>query len=526
MNAFHRTRSDLQAAVQRLDADAAHLHDALDRYEVPQKVGRAGTWLTARRLAAVEHLDADAERLQRTLDRHQLPHKAERAGRWLSTVLAALVRDADGWARRVDGLHPDLLRPARAARLARTAIASTAVLGLVSVMAFASLAGSHRRVQLDRLAGAQAPARLQALSSEDADAKAAPAAVHATGPVPATGGAGPAVAAHADAVAPKTIPANRGALPVGKGMWVWQPERTEGGNPAAIVARAKATGLTHLYVRTGTLKGGFDGAGFLDQLLPAAHASGLRIYGWDFPYLNDIDSDVARAAAAINHITPDGHRIDGFASDIELRSMGVNITPVTAFVYGQKLRAAVGRDVPLIATVPRPSAALVTYPFAEVVAHFDAIAPMVYWMGNDPAATVADTIAKLAPLNRPIIPVGQAYDGGGEGGPPGVPGRDQLLAFMKQADASGAVGVSWWSWQHADAQAWDAVRDAPEFRLPEGSTALTPGQVRAYQALLTSLGFRTPVNGVWDAGTAQALADYQRTARLPITGVVDGPTRE
>jgi peptidoglycan hydrolase-like protein with peptidoglycan-binding domain len=331
----------------------------------------------------------------------------------------------------------------------------------------------------------------------------------------------------AAAPAPRTIPTKRGALPIGKGMWIWQPERTEGNNADAIVARAKATGLTHLYVRTGTLKGGFDGAEFLDRLLPKAHAAGLRVYGWDFPYLNDIDGDVARAAAAATHVTPDGHRIDGFASDIELRSMGVNINNVTAFVYGQKLRAAVGPDFPLIATVPRPSAALVNYPFPEVAAFFDAIAPMVYWMGNDPAATVADTIAKLAPLNRPIIPVGQAYDGGSEGGPPGVPARPQIIAFMQSAEKAGAAGVSWWSWQHADQQAWDAVRDSAEFMPPVGpGTSMNAGQVRAYQVLLTSLGFKAALTGVWDVATASVVADYQRAARLPVTGMIDAATRD
>jgi len=337
---------------------------------------------------AAELLDEDAQRIQRVAADHhvaervsqvwttlEVERRVDGAAAGVTAALRAVLYRLDAVARWVDSLRPDLLQPARAARLARTTTAMTALLAFVAVSAFATLAGPHKAVPIDRVAADQAPARLQALAVAESEGNEAA----STRPVPAEGAVGPAVPADPAAVTPptRTIPANRGALPVGKGMWIWQPERAEGGNPEAIVARSKATGLTHLYVRTGTLKGGFIGAEFLNRLLPVAHAANIRVYGWDFPYLNDIDSDVARAAAAINHLTPDGHRIDGFSSDIELRSMGVNINNHTAFEYGRKLRAAVGRDVPLIATVPRPNPALINYPFAEIAAHFDAMAPMV-----------------------------------------------------------------------------------------------------------------------------------------------------
>ena len=86
----------------------------------------------------------------------------------------------------------------------------------------------------------------------------------------------------------------RGALPVGKGMWMYQPKAVEGGNAEAIIARATAVGLTHIFVRTGSSKTGFYAADFLSKILPVAHAHGIRIYGWDFPYLDDIAYDIGR----------------------------------------------------------------------------------------------------------------------------------------------------------------------------------------------------------------------------------------
>jgi hypothetical protein len=343
--------------------------------------------------------------------------------------------------------------------------------------------------------------------------------------VAAPGGAGGAVRPAPAPPAPPSPPTIKGALPVGKGMWLYLPDRVEGGNVDALVARAKAVGLTHVYVRTGSSKDGFNAREYLDRLLPAAHAAGIRVYAWDFPYLDNWQDDVTRALAAIYYATPGGHRVDGFSADIELRSMGVNLTPLTALAYGANLRRQVGANYPLIATVPRPSSRLVGYPFAEVVTYFDAIAPMVYWMGDEPGDAAATSLAALRGFGKPLLPVGQAYDGGPEGGPAGVPSAAQIQRFMHVSEEAGATGVSFWSWQHASQEAWDAIRDAPQFRLSAAPDPPSIGQVRAYQVLLNSLGFPVGIDGVWGPNTAAAVASYQRAARLPVTGAIDAATR-
>lgn len=446
---------------------------------------------------------------------------AIRAGRTVHHGRRRLVDAADQVDRHVSRL-PEVLSRHHQRRVAETLLATAAMLAVLGVAAAGNLDPSVRPFTVDRLAS-RVPARTEAPAPAQQEAAAAPAPAPEPKEAPAT----PAAAAPTTPTPsppPPAIPASRGPVPVGKGMWIYVAEQAEGGNAEAIVARAQRTGLTHLYVRTGTLKGGFMAADFLNRLLPKAHAAGLRVYAWDFPYLNDVAGDVNRALAAIRHLTPDGHRVDGYTADIELRSMGVNVNPDTATAFGTTLRRMVGPNYPLIATVPRPSPALLTYPYAEVVASFDAVAPMVYWLGRDPATDVIDTIKALAPLGKPIIPVGQAYDGSREGGPPGVPPRDQLLRFMQAAEENGAVAVSWWSWQHADPQAWDAVREAPHFTLPL-APALSPWQVRSYQTLVATLGFPMPITGVWDEPTANAVRAYQAAARLPQTGVIDEATR-
>jgi len=258
-------------------------------------------------------------------------------------------------------------------------------------------------------------------------------------------------------------------------MWIYEPAKTEGANAPAIVARAKATGLTHLWVRMGSAWDGFNVAPFLDRLLPAAHGAGIKVVGWDFPKLDPVDADVRRATTMIRYTTPSGDRVDAFSPDIESRAEGTHLTPDAARRYGQALRDAAGADYPLIATVPRPAKERPEYPYADIVAGYDAIAPMVYWLDRQPDSDVTGALANLARFGKPVYPVGQAYDGSPEGGRKGVPPPEELNRFMRFAADHGAAGISFWSWQAANQPAWNAIREAPQFRTPDPATASVAG---------------------------------------------------
>src|SRR6266513_340445 len=318
------------------------------------------------------------------------------------------------------------------------------------------------------------------------------------------------------AAAPKPI------IPLGKGMWLYQLSMAEGGDAGKVVDKAKAAGLTHLYLRLGSSKGGFYDQAELDKLLPVAHAAGLKVIGWDFVYLDDPAADADRAKAEIDYVTPTGHRIDAFSADIETSSEGVTLTAERAAAYGAQLRALAGPGYPLIATVPRPSPKR-PFPFAEATASFDAIAPMVYWQNRDPATDVAGAIAALAPLGKPILPIGQAYNGGAEGGPNIDPPKDALVAFMNTAFAKGAVGVSFWVWNHATPQQWSAIDEATAWELPTGRAANGAAAV-FLQRVLGLLGQPVAQDGRLGPATRAAIAAVQGDLGLPQTGKLDAAT--
>jgi hypothetical protein len=324
----------------------------------------------------------------------------------------------------------------------------------------------------------------------------------------------------ASAEAAVAAPAAPRILPVGKGMWLHQ--LSQAGPPDRVVAQAQATGLTHIFLRLGSSKGGFYDQPELDALLPVAHAAGIKVVGWDFPYLVDPVGDAQRAATEIAYATPDGHHIDAFSADVETQSEGVNISPPTAQAYATKLRQLVGAGYPLIATVPRASRG---YPYAELAASFDALAPMVYWMNADPAATLAATMDGLAGLGKPIMPVGQAYDGAIDGGPPGAPSKDALDRFTATAAARGAIGVSFWVWHTATPEEWAAIASAHQFDLtPMVAGPNDAGRVAFLQRVLTAFGHAVGVDGHYAESTRQAVAALQARLGLPGSGEFDAAT--
>jgi len=246
-------------------------------------------------------------------------------------------------------------------------------------------------------------------------------------------------------------------LPIqGKGMWIWQFDKVAGGDPHRIVRLAVQRGLSHLYVRAGSSIVGLSGWHNIAALLPIAHHAGLKVIAWDFPYLHNPGKDVRRAAFVLRH-TVKGERVDGFAADVETRSEGTVLTRSRARRYAANLRLIAPKSF-LVLVPPRPTSWVRSfYPYDVLVPHFDAVAPMVYWGRTPPAQAAEQAIAYLRHFGKPVAPIGQSFDMGPEGGPKGAPKGKALVHFMNEAVVKGAVGVSFWSWQHTPSRLWHTI---------------------------------------------------------------------
>ncbi|HEX2046972.1 MAG TPA: hypothetical protein VHF27_04350 [Acidimicrobiales bacterium] len=243
----------------------------------------------------------------------------------------------------------------------------------------------------------------------------------------------------------------------GKGMWIWKHRQTEAGDTDAVVARAKAAGLTQLWVRVGDSRDGFYAADYLSSLVPKAQRAGLAVIGWGFPFLHDPVSDAQWSIEAVSWRGPDGSRLDGFSPDIELASEGVVLTERRITVYLGLVRPA-GGDMPLVATVYRATDARWngSYPYRAIAPYVDAFAPMVYWGCVEPGRATLESVERLATL-KPVHVIGQGYDAGPEGGRAGAPSAAETVRFLDVARRSGAIGASMWVWQSMPAEQWDAL---------------------------------------------------------------------
>jgi uncharacterized lipoprotein YddW (UPF0748 family) len=245
----------------------------------------------------------------------------------------------------------------------------------------------------------------------------------------------------------------------GKGMWIWQWSSTDGGNAAQVVQQAVSAGLHQLWVRVGDSMNGFYGADELDALVPVAHAHGIAVIAWGFPYLWDPVGDAQWTAQILDWHAANGQQVDGYSADIEEATEGVMLSAQRAAVYLGLVRQTAGSRL-VVATVYPPTDANWTganaYPYRAMASYVDAFAPMVYWECTDPGTDSSLDIARLSTL-RPVHVIGQAFNFAGDGGRTPSPSGAEIAEFLSAGRRAGALGASFWVWQEATSEEWSAV---------------------------------------------------------------------
>jgi hypothetical protein len=250
-------------------------------------------------------------------------------------------------------------------------------------------------------------------------------------------------------------------LPTGTGMWLHEFKKSEGGSARAVVARAQRSGLSHVFVQTGSSKKGWIGTPVLKSMLPATKGTGIKVIAWDFPTLKNPRADALRMARAAKYRCAGCPIVAAVAPDVETAAEGTKISAATVRAYYITLRQNLPSYIAILATVPWPSENRTgRYPYAMTAAFADAILPMAYWYNRSPMEVTNTSMRWLSRFKKPIMPVGQGYDGRLDA--PYLP-RDprpgsSVLAFLRTAKAHGARSVSLWSWQTTGRQQWLALK--------------------------------------------------------------------
>ncbi len=254
----------------------------------------------------------------------------------------------------------------------------------------------------------------------------------------------------------------------GKGMW-FTNYLSHHADVNALMRAAKLAGITHVYAEVAISNYGFYAPNALDRLLPAAHAEGIAVIAWVYPYLHDISADVRLTQWVASYATPSGLVPDGIATDVEETDDSASV-----YTYGQVLRALFGPDELMVAAVYH-AFAQTYYPYAAIAASWNVLAPMDYWhshanrvyspqkvttfVGNSIVTIRAALGALDTNTHLPIEELGQTYDmftnDGVNGG--NAPTADEITADMRAARDTGCIGVSWFEWQTASQAEWAAI---------------------------------------------------------------------
>ncbi len=254
----------------------------------------------------------------------------------------------------------------------------------------------------------------------------------------------------------------------GKGMWFtnYLPHHSD---VDQMMRAAKLAGITHVYAEVAITPYGFYARDTLNRLIPAAHKQGIAVIAWVYPYLRDVSLDVRLTKLVADYVTPTGERADGVAADIE-----EVIDRASVYSYGQLTRALLGDNTLMVAAVFHPRAEP-DYPYDAIAASWNVLAPMDYWHSRsgklygraDVARFVAVSIitirAAMGMNQLPIEELGQTYNmftddfTGGDT----APGWDEMIADMDAAKDYGCIGASYFEWQTATQEQWQAISRYP-----------------------------------------------------------------
>lgn len=302
----------------------------------------------------------------------------------------------------------------------------------------------------------------------------------------------------------------------GRGMWIWELARSNGGDLSQIIARAKRSGISTLMIKSS------DGTTYWPQfsstLVGELHAAHLRVCAWQYVYGDDPVGEAQVGAEAVRN------GADCLLIDAEAEYQGKYVAAQT---YIQRLRRLIGTRFPVaLAGFPwidyHPS-----FPYSVFLGPGGAQddVPQMYWrdIGVSPGEVYAHTYSWNELYQRPIFPLGQLY---------GSPPPAQVLRFRQLSRVYGSPGVSWFDWQDAGSRQFEAMsrrvgalHDYAPYTTPPTLAEHAAGDVVVWaQEHLASAGERVQIDGSFGPQMLAAVESFQSAHGLTVSGELDPPT--
>jgi hypothetical protein len=245
----------------------------------------------------------------------------------------------------------------------------------------------------------------------------------------------------------------------GKGWFIWQIPRCEGGNANLIAERAAQTGCTHVLIKVAerTYGFGFDSAGrdLVPAVADALRARGIQVWGWHYVYGDNPTGEANIAVQRCQKL-----RLDGYIIDAEAEYKRPNMaTPARTFM--NIVRPALPNTLIALSSYRYPSYHQ-QLPWKAFLEQCDLTMPQVYWeQAHNPEPQLERTLkeykdTKLVGVVRPLVPTGSAY---------GVNNwkatADDITKFYAKAVSLGLAAANLYSWDYARSAGntflWDAA---------------------------------------------------------------------
>jgi hypothetical protein len=322
-------------------------------------------------------------------------------------------------------------------------------------------------------------------------------------------------------IAKPTSPVKVGAVGAGafegQGMWIWYVSKSSGGSIPAIIAQARASGVTTVFVKSSDGSANYWSQ-FSSSLVAALHAGGLKVCAWQYVYGSNPTAEAGLGAQAV------ANGADCLVIDAEAEYEGKY---GAAQSYMQALRAKVGPSYPIgLSSFPYVSYHS-SFPYSVFLgpggAQFNL--PQMYWktIGVSVDTIYANTYIWNRPYQRAIFPLGQTYDGASS---------SELVRFREEAVDYGAAGWSFWDWQETSSTGWAALAApmtpltsvTPNTSYPELSKGSKGDPVLWLQEHLAAAVPTQETTGNFATQTTSNLRQFQAARGIPVTGTATAPT--
>jgi len=244
----------------------------------------------------------------------------------------------------------------------------------------------------------------------------------------------------------------------GKGYFMWQVPKCDGGDPVRIAARSQAAKLSHVMIKIADGSNwayNYDATRKIEYIPPVAAALrsvGIQVWGWHYVRGDDPVGEARLAIQRMRSLGLDGYIID---AEREYKQPGKK---VAAQRFMQELRAGLP-NTPIGLSSYRYPQMHYQLPYSQFLERCDFAMPQVYFeFAHDVEQQLERSLAQYQALQpaRPIVVTGPTYNHNAW-----RPSRDEVVRFLTRARQIGLAAANFWAYDFATRSTmidlWDAV---------------------------------------------------------------------